>query len=266
MPGTTVVIDADACLPEGAAAGLPLLAVPADAPRLVEGETVPRLRLEAEPAKAEPVAQACAAAAERVDAVLYIAAGDGYGSAPEAAPLAASAVAARSPGTRFEAHDSEATLMAYGWQALAAARAIVAGADVDGAREAAAAVRGAASMLAVLEHPELAGAGGASVPGTARLRAVVEMRGSEVTVLARPVRRDQALVALRDHFTTLAARPGGALHVAVLHAAAEAGALALATWVRRSLDPEELVVTPITRHAATRLGPRMIGVAWYQEP
>jgi fatty acid-binding protein DegV len=108
-----------------------------------------------------------------------------------------------------------------------------------------------------------------NVPGTARLRALVALRGGEIDVLARPVKREDGLVALRDRFTELARARGEAaqgLHVAVHHAGAGAGAEALATWARRTLSPAELIVTPITRHAATRLGPRMIGVAWYHDP
>ncbi|MDA1002803.1 MAG: hypothetical protein O3B31_05570, partial [Chloroflexi bacterium] len=74
------------------------------------------------------------------------------------------------------------------------------------------------------------------------------------------------LVALRDRFAELAREGTGALRVAVHHAGAAAGAEALATWTQRRLAPDELLVAPITRHAATRFGPRMIGVAWYREP
>jgi fatty acid-binding protein DegV len=158
--------------------------------------------------------------------------------------------------------------MGAGWQAVAAARALAAGADVDAAREAARAVREEITVLAALDHPELSGAGALTPDGTMRLRAVAELRGAEIAVIARPARRDAALVQLRDQFHALAgaATPGGALHVAVHHASAAAGAEALAIWIRRALAPEEILVEPITRHAATRLGPRMIGVAWYRDP
>jgi fatty acid kinase fatty acid binding subunit len=266
VPRVAIVIDGDACVPRSLREALGIRCIPPDPPPLAGDESVAGLSLEARPPDPEPVARACAEAAAEAGAVLYLVAGDGFGSAPEAAPLARAAVAARAPGARFVAEDSESSLMGTGWQAVAAARALAAGADLDGALAAARAVREAVTVLAVLEHPELSGVAGANLPGTANLRAVVELSGAAVEVVTRQARRDASLVLLRDQVEALAAPPGGALHVAVHHAAAAAGAEALATWLRRALAPAELIVEPITRHAATRLGPRMIGVAWYREP
>ncbi len=270
MSRTAIVIDADACVPAPLCAELGIVVAPADAPLLLEAETVSRLSLEAAAPDAEPVAAACANAAEDADAVLYIACGDGYGAAVDAAPLARAAVEARSPGTRFVAFDSEAAVMGAGWQAVAAARAVAAGGDLDAAIAAAAAVRESVTVLAALDHPELSGAGRLAPDGRLRLRAVAELSAANIEVIAAPSRRDAALVQLRDQFHALATPPHGApagrLHVAVQHAAAGAGGDALATWIARTLAPDELFVAPLTRHAATRLGPRMIGVAWYREP
>lgn len=266
MANTAIVIDADACVPDALARELALIVVPGDAALFAATDSIPALGLAAEPSPAEPLAHACAAAAERTRSVLYISAHDDYSSAPDAAPRARTAVAERAPGAVFVEHAANAALMGYGWQAVAAARALIAGADAEGARTAAARVGTRAQVLVLLEHPELSGVGGLKVPGTARLRALVAVRGARLDVLMRPKKREDGLVALRDRFAELASAGAGTLHVAVHHAGAAAGAEALATWTQRRLAPDELLVSPITRHAATRFGPRMIGVAWYREP
>ena len=267
MTQPVIVIDADACVPLSLARELGMVTVPPDPRPLLSEETVTQLSLDTAPAAAEPVAQACAEVAARGDGVLYVWSNDGFGAAPDAVPLARRAVAARAPGVRFAAHASELPLMGCGWQAIAAGRALRAGQGLDEACAAAERVARSANVLALLEHPELAGVGGASVPVAAGLRALVALRGGEINVLARPANRPDGLIALRDHFDAAVSSLGtGALHVAVLHAAAAPGAEALATWIRRGYVDAEVLVAPITRHAATRLGPRMIGVAWYREP
>lgn len=265
MADTAIVIDADACVPEPLARELHLILAPADAPLFDASDTIPALGLASAPGAVEPVAQACADAAEGAGAVLYVHAHDEHSVATGVVPFARAAVLARAPDVRFIEHAANAALMGAGWQAVAAARAIAGGADTEGARTVAARVGTRASVLALLEHPELSGIGGAKVPGTARLRALVAIRGARMDVLMRPKLREDGLVALRDRFAELAGGGTGALHIAVHHAGAAAGAEALATWIRRQLAPDELLIAPITRHAASRYGPRMIGVAWYRE-
>ncbi|MEX2230341.1 MAG: DegV family protein [Dehalococcoidia bacterium] len=263
MTDTAIVIDADACVPSGLARALDLIVVPGDAPTLSPTDSIPQLGLDATPSTAEQVVDACVAAAERVRTVLYISANDAFASAPDAGERARAAVTARAPATRFVTQAANSTLMGYGWQAVAAARALSAGAVPEEAIAVAERVRARVHVLAMLEHPELSGVGGVNVPGTARLRALTALRGVAVHVLARPAKREDALIALRDGFAASARADGASLHVAVHHAGAGAGAEALALWVRRTLDPAEVLIAPVTRHAATRFGPRMIGVAWY---
>ena len=50
------------------------------------------------------------------------------------------------------------------------------------------------------------------------------------------------------------------------HAGAAPAAAAMQRWTDRELRPEESVLAPITRHAATRLGPGLVGFAWYSDP
>ncbi|MPZ98309.1 MAG: hypothetical protein GEU80_03055 [Dehalococcoidia bacterium] len=266
MPPTIVVVDADACVPEVLRAPAGLVVAPPEAPLLLEPENVPRLSLEAGRPAPGPVAEACARAAERADAVLYVGAGDAYGQPEGAGQAARHAVEAYAPGRPFAAYDSAAALMGAGWQALAAAEAARDGASLEQSLEAAAAVRERVHVLAMLEHPELATAAGVAELTLEGTRAVVDLHGADVDVLSRIPKRDLALRALRDRFAEQTGGGSGRLHVAIHHAGAGAGAQALATWAERKLVPARLVVAPLTRHAATRLGPRMLGVAWYREP
>ncbi|HET6636261.1 MAG TPA: hypothetical protein VFH77_14680 [Streptomyces sp.] len=265
MPRTIVVVDADACIPTELAAAAEMRVAPPDARLLLQPDSVAALRADAGPPPEGPVGDACAQAAEDAGAVLYVGVGDGYGSPQGAAEYARHAVQAHVPGAAFEVYDSGAALMGAGWQALAAARVLRDGGTVEAARLAAEVVAGRVQVLAMLEHPELAIAAGATELGDDRQRALVMLEGPGITVLGRLAKRDQALQALRNEFARRAAEAEGALHVAVHHAGAQAGAEALATWTERTLHPSTLVVAPLTRHAATRLGPRMLGVAWYRE-
>jgi len=92
-------------------------------------------------------------------------------------------------------------------------------------------------------------------------RAIVRPRGEELSLVGGHELRQQAIVALLD--AALEACQGREqLRLAVHHASATAPAEALLRWAERELSTAELVLAPITRHAATRFGPRMLGLAW----
>jgi fatty acid-binding protein DegV len=263
-----IVVDADASIPERLRDDLGILTAPADAPMLLEPETIPALRLEAvEPLDAELVASVCGNVARDASALLYVTTGDDFGSPDGAAKAARRAAVAKRPDIEFAAHESGAALMGCGWQAVEAATIVRRGGTLTDAAEAASGLRDRVSVLALLEHPELASAAGMTVLGLFRgRRAIVELRGAELVVLSRPARRDEALVELRDRFAERARAGAGPLRVAVHHAAAAPAAEAMSRWVERDLAPQEVVIAPITRHAATRLGPEMVGFAWYHAP
>lgn len=258
-----IITDADACIPRPLLDELGILTAPPDAAPYDEDEPPQHLRRDAAPAEAAGAIHALARATSLHPAILYLGAGDGYGGSP-AIRDAVEAVARMSPIRRdLRLVDSTATLMGCGWQAIAAARA---GDDLDAAIEAAEAVRGRVRVLALLEHPQFAGLPGDVLPGQiARARALVSLTGEAVDVVELVPKREVGLAALRDLLGRGAGEGEGPLHVAVHHAGAAAAAGALAEWARRRLDPAEVVVAPLTRHAATRLGPGMVGVAWYRE-
>lgn len=265
-PPIAVIVDADASIPEAARHDLGILTAPPQAPLLVAPEAIPALRIEAAaPLDAADVAEACAEAASTgLAGLLYVTADDGYSSPDGGAQAARATVASVAPQLEFAVHESHAALMGCGWQAIEAATALRDGRPLSGAVEAAAALRERTTVLALLEHPELAHAAGATALGQLRgRRAIVELRGHEIVVISRPPRREEALAELRDRFAQRAGAGSGALRVAVQHAAVAPAAEAMGRWIERELAPRELVTGPITRHAAGRLGPEMLALAWY---
>ncbi len=258
MPSTstarvTVITDADASVPRDLAEAAGLVVAPPDAPLLEELETLPQLKLEAGVQDAAPLLEvARSALGDDREAACYVPLGDGYGS-PEGieTALAPLGVEVLPPG---------GALMAGGWSALAAARVASEGASIEAVRAAASAAAERAGSVLLLEYPELAGVTGGS-PMAVRWRAVVRPRGVELSLVAGYDERPQAIGALLD--AALEACEGRKeLLVAVHHASAAAAAEALVRWAERELSPTELVLAPITRHAATRFGPRMLGLAW----
>jgi fatty acid-binding protein DegV len=257
-----VIVDADACVPEALAAALDIRTAPADAPLLLEPETIPQLRSEAADLDATPAIEASrAATADGATELLYLNVGDGFGSAPDLAELLPAAL---KDGVRIVVDSSESALMGCGWQAVAAAEAIRGGGDLDAALAAARDVRGTVRVLVMLEHPELATAAGAAALDQTRQRVLAELRGSELGLMGLYKERNDALQQLRDRFAS-SIKDGSRAHIAVHHAGAGPGAEALARWIERELNPARLVVAPLTRHAAARLGPRMLGIAWHED-
>lgn len=269
-PPIAVIVDADASIPEPLRAALGILTAPREAPLLVAPEVVVALRMEAAaPLEAAGVAEACAAAAAGLAGLLYVTAGDGYSSPEGGAEAARAAVATAAPGLEFAVHESHAALMGCGWQAIEAATALRDGRPLSAAVEAAAALRDRITVLALLEHPELAHAAGTAALGPLRgRRAIVELRGQEIVVISRPQLRQEALAELRDRFAQRAGSGSGAdrdvLRVAVQHASVAPAAEAMGRWIERELAPRELVTGAITRHAAGRLGSEMLALAWYR--
>ncbi len=270
-PPIAVIVDADASIPEPLRAALGILTAPREAPLLVAPEVVVALRMEAAaPLEAAGVAEACAEAATAgLAGLLYVTAGDGYSSPEGGAEAARAAVATAAPGLEFAVHESHAALMGCGWQAIEAATALRDGRPLSAAVEAAAALRDRITVLALLEHPELAHAAGTAALGPLRgRRAIVELRGQEIVVISRPQLRQKALAELRDRFAQRAGLGSGAdrgvLRVAVQHASVAPAAEAMGRWIERELAPCELVTGAITRHAAGRLGSEMLALAWYR--
>ena len=263
MPHPVIVADADACVPQRIRDDLGIVTAPLDAP-LIEGQpSVLELRRDFAPLPPQAVADACMRAAETSDAVLYFSVAD-----PDVDGVAEYAARALGRRARFVHRNTGSVLMACGWQAVAAAVAARGGADMEQACAAASEVASRTQLLAMIEHPEMLNipAGGWSWVGMRRRRAIFRITSAEFEVLERINRRDDALETLRDRFADDARDGEGFLRVAVHHSGSEAAAEAMAQWAERALAPEEVVVAPLTRHAAGRFGPGMVAFAWYREP
>ncbi|MSQ42512.1 MAG: hypothetical protein EXR65_05700 [Dehalococcoidia bacterium] len=260
-----VVVDADACVPAELRRALGIVCAPGEPAVVTEREAIRWLAPDAGPLPGSAIAGACAAVAEPGGAVIYVRTGDGYGSPDDAGGAAREAVEAR--GAAFHLLATGAALMAAGWAAVCAAEAIGAGAGAEAAVAAGRRAAAAAGAIAMLEHPELAGLVADRGRGVTT-RVLVRIEGATLPLLAAVPRRETALAALRDRFAALVAAGGGAgaLRVAVHHAGSAAAAGAMALWIERHLAPAQTVVAPLTRHAATRLGPGMVGLAWTWEP
>ena len=235
MAAVAIVTDADTCVPEALRRGLEILTAPVDAPLLIEPEPADVLRRDQAPAAADAAVVAAALARQQQEASLV------------SVPIAG-------------------TLMGAGWAAVAAAAASRAGRETGEVIAEAQQVGDATRVLALIEYPPLAGIGGGLAGALRRGRALVELCGAEIEVLGRPRGREAGLIALRERFADAVRSSAGYLRVAIHHAGAAPAAGAMQRWVERELQPEESQLAPLTRHAATRLGPGLVGFAWYREP
>ena len=255
-----IVVDADVSLPEPVAQRGGILIAPDDATLLVARENIPCIMVEVgAPLDTAPAVEACRRAAEQAGPtdVLDVGPGDGHGHPVGVEESPQNAVEAA--GARFHAITKD-VLMASGWRAAIAADAVAAGADAAAAIEQA---RNATTqLLALIEHPELSGQ---SAPGNLGVpsRVVTLVRDDGFALDAMPPQRDTALRLLRDRFATMV-EGASDLRVAVHHGGAGAAGEAMGTWIERHVQPLEVHVTPITRHAATKYGPGFVGIAWVQ--
>jgi len=257
-----VVVDADVSLPLPIAERSGILIAPDDATFLVARENIPRLMVEVgAPIDPAPAVEACLRAAEESGPgadVLYVGPGDGHGHPEGVEDLARAAVEAA--GGRLHTITAD-VLMASGWRAAVALDAVAAGSDAAAAIEQARTAK--TQLLALIEHPELSGQtapGNLGVPS----RVVTIVRDDGFALDAMPPQRDLALRLLRDRFATMVEGAQG-LRVAVHYGGVGPAAEAMATWIERHVQPIEVYVTPITRHAATKYGPGFVGIAWVQD-
>ena len=265
MPAIAVVTDADSCVPEQLRRDLEILTAPAEPPLLIEPEPAEVLRRDQAPAPADAAVATCRRAAAAAETVVYVGCDDGYGGGPAQVAVARAALEADGRGGALVSVPIAGTLMAAGWAAIAAAAAARAGREAGEVIAEAQRVGAAARVLALLEYPQLAGIGGGLLGTLRRARAIVEPRGPKLAVVARPGARAEGLVALRERVRDEVRAAEGYLRVAVLHAGAEPAALAMQRWLERELQPEEVLIAPLTRHAATRLGPGLVGFGWYAD-
>lgn len=257
-----VVVDADACIPFEVREALGIAVTPAEPELLLERVPIPRLALERMPYEGTDVARMCAAVAEPGEAVIYVQTGDDYASPPDAAEAARVAVEAR--GAAFHLVQTNATLMGAGWAAIVAAEAAARGESVEAAADLARAAAARTQVMAMLEHPEVAGVVAPSLYVTPNRMITMMERGEITTLRALPLRQE-ALAALRDEFAAVVRTEAGRPRIAIQHASSGPAAEALALWCSRNLEVTEVIIAPVTRHEAARLGPGFVAISWLRE-
>jgi DegV family protein with EDD domain len=160
--------------------------------------------------------------------------------------------------------------MAHGFAVLAAARAAEARAGLDEAAAVATSVGRRARLLGSLDTMRYLVKGG-RVPwivgwaaSLLHLKPVLAFEGGRARSVARPrtwpAAREQMLRRLSQEF-----HGEGALHAAVMHAAAPDRARELACALHERFRPAELLVSEFTSVMAAHTGPGFTGLACYHD-
>lgn len=179
------------------------------------------------------------------------------------------AMAAERFAGRVEIVDSLSASMAEGFVGLAAARAAADGATLDEvaarAREVASAVRLIATVN-TFEHLQRSGRVTklqAYAATMLDLKPVFAFRGGEPAPVARPRTRRRALDRVVE--ATIAETGGRPVHMAALHAGAEAEARAVADRIHARADVVEGMIVEVTPVIGAHTGPGLVGTAFYCE-
>ena len=266
MAKAKIITDADACIPVQLCHELEILTAPLDPQLLINAEPAASLRRDQAPRKHNTAVATTLRASEASDIIVYVSCDDGYGGGKDLVSTAHEALAHQQSTAKLISVPIAGTLMAVGWAAIVAGRIAQIASGVDQVIAKAQHIGEITRVLGLLEYPQVVGIGQGLASTLRRTRALVELHGSEIEVLEQPYSRQAGLLSLREHFVAEVTGTPGALHVAIHHAGAAPAAIAMQSWVNKELEPVESVPAPLTRHAATRLGPGLVGFAWYSEP
>jgi predicted kinase len=160
--------------------------------------------------------------------------------------------------------------MTHGFAVLAAARAAQAGASLEEAAALARAVAARGQMIGVLDTMRYLARSGRVpwiVHGAAallRIRPVIAFESGKPRSFARvrsSARGDEELL----RYLRGKAGPAEGMHVAVMHADAPSRAAAVASRIRSSVGPGELLVTEVTPVMGVHTGPGFVGIAFYSD-
>ncbi|MDO8615098.1 MAG: DegV family protein [Dehalococcoidia bacterium] len=208
-------------------------------------------------------------------AVLCLTLSTRYSGTHSAAVNAGEMAAKEMPELAVRVVDTGGIAMTHGFAVLAAARAAQEGRGLDGAAAAARAVGAGAQLVGALDTMKYLARSG-RVPwivhwaaSLLQIKPVLAAQGEEVRPIARVRTRAKALDRLAAYIESWAqpacpvGRPGGRLHIAVMHAEAPERAAELAERLRR-LAPAELLVTEFTPVMGVHTGPGFVGAAFYR--
>lgn len=180
--------------------------------------------------------------------------------------------AAVNAGIPVHFHESGGTTMGMGWQILAAARAILAGAGLADVLAEAERVRQRVRLLACLDTLEYAYRGGrlsrlSWVVGSAlhiKGLIAIDHKNGSVRVTGRVHGRRRAIDQLYERFFD-GLGPGLRQHVAVLHGDAEAEGRELLERVRTEQNPAELLFNTTGPIIGAHTGPGALALAGYAD-
>jgi DegV family protein with EDD domain len=176
-------------------------------------------------------------------------------------------IAAESAGPEVEVVDSGNASMAQGFVAMEAARVAAAGAGLAASSERARNVAERCRLIAAVDSFDQLRRSGrvsrlASYAGTVlNVNPVFRMQGGAIDAVGRPRTRRRAVALLEEELRgDVGARP---VHLAVVHADAEAEARDLLDRVSRELDVVEAHLAGFAPVMGAHLGPGVVGVAWF---
>jgi DegV family protein with EDD domain len=178
----------------------------------------------------------------------------------QSAVIAAEKVADR---IRVSVVDSQTVTMAAGFQALAAARAAEAGANLAGAAAAATGVVGSTNLFAALDTLEFLKRGGrignaqAFFGSLLNVKPLITFQDGVVAAAGRARTRGKALAAIAEHVAGLP----GVEELTVLHGAA-GDVERLTALVAPHVAPDRISVAELGPVVGTHAGPGVIGVAY----
>ncbi len=182
----------------------------------------------------------------------------------------AARLAAEPFGERVRVLDTGTAAGAEALVVVAAARAALAGEPLDAVEAAAARAAARVHLLATLAHLDRLARSG-RVPAVAAwagrsigLRPVIELRGGRIRPL-RPGRSERAVIERLVAACLEGRRPAARLHVAAMHALAQAPAERLLELVRERVEPATALVAPFGPVMVAHTGPDLFGLAWWWE-
>jgi DegV family protein with EDD domain len=213
--------------------------------------------------------EAIGRAARRADAVLCITVSRQFSAMYDSARQAIEIAKAESPGAAVRLMDSRNAAMAQGFVVIEAARAAVAGADIDAVLARAEEMAGRVTLLAMLDTLSYLARGGrvprvaAWAAGMLQVKPIVRFSGSDIRLVARTRTRRRALDQMVELLAV--ATEGRRTHLAVHHAHAPEDASYLLREAEARLDLAETFLTEFTQVMGVHTGPGLVGYAWWCE-
>ena len=209
------------------------------------------------------------AAAEQFDSVLCITAGERFSSSLDSASAAKEDARGQLPALEIRILDSQATAGSQALAALQAWREAQKGGTLARVEMNAIRVVERVSLLAFVDTLRYLHRSG-QVPLVAHIGASLMMikplfrlRRSEIATLARPRTRRTAMRRMLELMRDEAG--AGVLHAAVIHADASKDAESIRRSIADDFDCAELYVSEFTPAMGARIGPGLLGVAFWSE-